>query len=141
MSGVSPESCFPAAQELDDPPLVRAARAARRDPLHAPDEPLALRLLPFDAPASPWAPAPAGNGRDAAAGVRLVVQRELCTVAEARAAAAAALGVPSAELTLVLRGVALRRDDALLWDEGAYAQRTLYWRRTPAPAPLTPTAV
>jgi hypothetical protein len=63
-----------------------------------------------------------------------VVQRELCTVAEARAAAAAALRVPAAELTLVLRGVALRRDDAVLWDEGAYAQRTLYWRRTPAPA-------
>ena len=120
---------------------MRAARAARRDPLHAPDEPLALHLLPFDAPASPWAPASAGAGRGGDAGVRLVVQRELCTVAEARAAAAVALRVPAAELTLVLRGVALRRDDAVLWDEGAHAQRTLYWRRTPAQATHTTPAV
>ena len=66
--------------------------------------------------------------------MRIVVQRELCTVAEARAALGAALGVPPAELTLVLRGTALRRDDALIWDEGAHAQRTLYWRRTTATA-------
>jgi hypothetical protein len=63
--------------------------------------------------------------------VRLIVQRELTTVAEARTALATALGVPAAELTLVLRGAALRRDDALIWDEGANAQRLLYWRRTP----------
>jgi hypothetical protein len=115
---------------VDDPAQVRATRAARRDPLHAPDEPLALWARPFDAPASPWA-APAAPGEPDCS-VRLIVQRELTTVAEARTALATALGVPAAELTLVLRGAALRRDDALIWDEGANAQRLLYWRRTPS---------
>jgi len=106
---------------------VRATRAARRDPLHAPDAPLALRFRPFDAPA----PGGEGEGGDGEAGVvRLVVQRELCTVGEARAALSAKLGGAQSSLQLVLRGLALTRDDALLWDEGASAQRLLYYRRT-----------
>jgi hypothetical protein len=124
------------AQELDDPAEARAARAARRDPLHAPDEPLALRLRPFDAPSAPLAPPPEGGeegneeGADALE-TRIIVRRELDTVGDAKAALAAATGMPASEVRLVLGGVALAPDDALLWDAGCRHLRLLYWQRVP----------
>jgi hypothetical protein len=137
-------------QELDDPAEARAARAARRDPLHAPDEPLALRLRHFDAPserAPPPRPPPPSEGADSddedaayydaeadAHETRLIVRRELDSVGDAKAALGAALGIPASEVRLVLGGVALQPDEALLWDAGCRHLRLLYWQRVRAAA-------
>ena len=110
---------------MEDFAELRAKRAARRDPLHAPDEPLLLFARPFDAPAGAAA---------AAAQLRRRVRRELCTVADAKAALFEAAGVPPSSARLILHGRALQPDDALLWDLGARPRRLIYWQQLPAAA-------
>ena len=132
------------AQEVDDPAHIRATRAARADPAHAPDEPLLLYVRPFDAPAPPR------DAPDDAHALRIIVRRELGTVGDAKAALVEALARGGAtsgagdagdagdaqqppllphQVRLVLGGVALEPDEGLLWDAGCRGARTLYWQR------------
>ena len=105
---------------MDDPATTRATRCVRADPLSAPDEPMRLLTRPWDA-------APGDRSRD----VQLIIQRELCTVGEARvalaaarakkaAAAGGAAAAPPAPLRLVVAGMELLDDDALVWDAGVH---------------------
>lgn len=114
------------AQELDDPPATRATRAARRDPLRSPSEPAPLRLRAFHA--APGADGPCSGE------VRLIVRRELDTVADALAQLAQALRADGEAHTPPLRlvlGGKLLPPGALLWDAGWRPGKLVYFRGGP----------
>ena len=72
----------------------------------------------------PWDAAPGDRSRD----VKLIIQRELCTVGEARealaaartaaAAASGAAAVSASRLRLVVAGMELLDNEQLVWDAG-----------------------
>jgi hypothetical protein len=92
-----------------------------------------LRVRPFHVPGGTPAGAPAW-----AHDVVIIVQRELGTVGEAKAAlrearrAVAGSGGGAEDAAadaarLVLGGIVLQPDEALLWDAGCRPGRTLHW--------------
>ncbi len=85
-----------------------------------------LRVRPFHAPGGTPAGAPAW-----AHDVVIIVQRELGTVGEAKQAlreARRAVDDAAADAArLVLGGIVLQPDEALLWDAGCRPGRTLHW--------------
>ena len=89
---------------------MRALRHARFDPLYSPDEPLAVTFRPYSV-------RPGERGQD----VVLVLQRELSTFAEAKAALARALGGDGGRALSLVIGGARMDDDKLLWDAGVRA--------------------
>jgi len=97
---------------MDDEVTTRARRSVRADPLSSPDEPMQLLTRPWDV-------APGDRSRD----LKFIIQRELCTVGEARAAVAAARARAGEEARaeaprLVVAGMELLDDEQLVWDAG-----------------------